>query len=236
MIAGGWRGSLLAVVPFLCACSSESGATLQCGEGTTEVKGVCLPADADVPPDAPPDSGADAGDVSAPDADAAQDVASDVLALDDPCPASPAFLDCSSDCGGPSPDCSGPGSKATCKPSADTVGVSDAKAFPIVVRTPSKPGVDPACDSVCSGQAPVFGVSVAVAVPIDPVNGLRVTVGAPWRVQFANWVNFCLDGSVAGCAVYPTGSMVAIELLTDDPLAPARNAVIERLPNPLTCP
>lgn len=224
------------------ACRSEDGDSgPSCGPGTFDRDRVCVPAtggtntggaggaEASVTGGTAGLAGGE-GDASPPDAPAQDGDAQD---QDDLCPTTPVLLNCASDCGGPSPACSDPG--VTCSKYPTTVSAKEHKAFPWVVRTPSHPGTDPDCAGLCSsGPAPAFGVSVDIGVPPDWVYDLRVTVAPPWRVFLSPFAEFCMTGSASGCVV-GQGAAVSVHLVTDDPNAPARNALIERVPKPATC-
>lgn len=232
----------------ICACggnSSEDGVT--CGAGTVAASGSCVPEDAGLEPDAA--SGGMPGDASLSDqqnpgddaggstVDAPSDaIAADSGALDDACPTTPLYLNCDDECRGPSPECYAPGSRVTCSGGATTAAVYDHAAFPLVVRTPSHPGVDQKCIGECGESNTVFGVSLYVGVPDGSVYALRVTAPEPWRVRFSKFADFCLDGASAGCSVYDYGTSIAVEIVTDDPNAPARNVLLERVPKPAICP
>ncbi len=235
-------GTIAFAVLLVSACGgdeAESGPT--CGAGTLEKNKVCVPATggtsggdaSDEDTAMPGGAGGTAGEAAdgAP-ADSAD--GDDAQPLDDPCPTTPVLLNCASDCSGPSSACSTAG--VTCGKNATSVSAKEHKSFPWVVRTPSHPGTDPNCQGLCSsGPAPVYGLSVDIGVPPDFVYDLRVTVGAPWRVFLSDLPEFCLAGSTAGCVI-GQGTSVSVHLVTDDPNAPARNALIERVPKPATCP
>lgn len=236
---GGAAGLALALSA---ACGSQEGDPgPTCGPGTVEKDHVCTPAvggasTGGVGGSAGSTTGGsggvagEGGDASLTDGPVAE---ADAQVQDDPCPTTPVLLNCASDCGGPSPACSSPG--VTCSKSPTSVSAKEHKAFPWVVRTPSHPGTDPNCAGLCSsGPPPAFGVSVDIGVPPDWVYDLRVTVSPPWRVFLSPFPEFCLTGSASGCVV-GQGASVSVHLVTDDPNAPARNALIERVPKPATC-
>ncbi len=151
---------------------------------------------------------------------------------DDPCPTKKPIIDCSTGCGGPSASCA----QAMC---TNTFYSADPKpAFPYVIRTPSKPGTDPACVKQCGNGSTVYGIGLAWNFPVKPMFGMKVTVPKPWfvKIDYLDDPNhYCLTGKESQCAVYGTVSD-NVYVLTTDPTAPAVNAVVEEVPWPATCP
>jgi hypothetical protein len=127
---------------------------------------------------------------------------------------------------------------ATCTqaPALAPQGVGKGQ-MPMLVRLPSKPGIDPACVSACGPNNTVFGVGVTAGFTNSP---LKVTVPAPWKVRLTPATNgmpqyYCFDGTEAAeCAVSNDG-LVTVVFLTNDPNAPAVNALIEFVGEAGTC-
>lgn len=153
---------------------------------------------------------------------------------DDPCPSTTPLIDCSNSCGGPSATCA----QATCT----EYYILDTKypAYPYVIRTPSKPGVDPKCAAACPGSGVVFGIGLAQAISIKPNKGLKVTAPNPWKVVlnppgFPD-DRFCtLNLASSGCVVIADNAATVL-VLADTPDAPAVNVILEEVPWPATCP
>lgn len=225
------------------ACGGDSGSQLSCGPGTMESHGVCVPRPQGtggmagaVGQDASTDAGSDA---QPPMPDAASDAEASSQIPDDPCPPTPIFMDCSGQCQDLTTACTDPQKHATCSESPTYVSVEKHEQFPFVIRTPSKPGMDPACTALCGPGSTAYGLAVRVVLPYDPVYLMRVKVGAPWRILFAQTGEYCMGGSVAECHIFTpnfAGTATNVTIVTDDPNAPARNVVVERLPKPVTCP
>jgi len=226
------------------ACGSSSGpSSTQCSSGTVAKDGVCAAPDGsmaessvDAATDASTDGQvpADGGADTASTADAAVDVATDAW-TDDPCPEAGTFrvhLNCSTSC--PLPESC---SSESCAQSGTTLEINNWGDLPVLIRTPSHPGVDPACPRGC-GVTEDYGLTVVANLPVaTPAKELMLTVGAPWHV--ASWSGpaggpFCPFGD-AGCSVFPSTG-VAIGVWTDDPNAPARNALVTAVPTGTTCP
>jgi hypothetical protein len=93
------------------------------------------------------------------------------------------------------------------------------------------------CTAACNPPTTVYELDLSVVGPLfAPKTGLRVTVGPPWRVRISGTLDLCISASQPGCAHIDNGSYNQIEVVTDDPDAPARNVVIERAAPPVTCP
>ena len=106
----------------------------------------------------------------------------------------------------------------------------------MLIRTPSHPGIDPACPAGC-GVTEDYGLTVVANLTSPPSEDLMLTVGAPWHV--ASWSGpsggpYCPSGNSA-CSVFPSTG-VSIGVWTDSPDAPARNALITAVPTGTTCP
>jgi hypothetical protein len=114
---------------------------------------------------------------------------------------------------------------------------NDEDGFPIRVRLPSKPGIDATCVAQCGAGNTTFGVGIAIG---DGTLGpMKVTVAKPWKIAFHSTFgipsHYCMDGSeTTDCAIHQSGSKVLF--LTDDPNAPAVNALIELVGDSGTCP
>lgn len=111
-------------------------------------------------------------------------------------------------------------------------------ALPYVIRTPSKPGSDPACLKQCGNGNTVFGIGFANNLLIEPLVGMKITVPKPWFVRFSPWddpESYCLSGAESQRAVTDNVATTA-RVLTNDPNAPAVNAIVEKVSWPATCP
>ncbi len=145
---------------------------------------------------------------------------------DDPCPGVTPIVNCSNTCGGPSASCE----TATC-------GFYEYVPYsPWVIRTPSKPGVNAKCATICPGSGIAYGIGVRVAtVNWDPTKGMVVKVPKPWSVRLGNWKGF---NPKDFCLVPPTQCDVMthtapdILIVTTDPNAPAVNVTLEEVPWP----
>ena len=155
---------------------------------------------------------------------------------DDPCPSQPIGVNCSSSCGGPTANCA----DVSCQANPTfTIDVSD---LPFVVRTPSMPGQDPNCAALCSPALTQFGITVFTNTPGLPGQSIRASVGEGWH-WLSRIPTYCLSsGQAAGPGGVCTQVGAAIplvlpwEFLTDDPAAPARNILLELVPDSETCP
>jgi hypothetical protein len=81
-------------------------------------------------------------------------------------------------------------------------------------------------------------MSVTIHTPDTP-KLLKVTVGAPWWIQMSGMGGpyYCLDKTpVQGCVVASQDTSLMVMILTDDPNAPARNAVLDLVDAPGSCP
>jgi hypothetical protein len=153
----------------------------------------------------------------------------------DPCPEKLA-VNCSTSCGGPF-ECD----KVRCQelPSHNTPTyyLYDEREFPVTIRTPERPPQDSECGAICGPAAPRFAIGLAV----DGVVfwHYRVRVAAPWRiVQAERPKSYCpKEGGIdyGSCrAVHKENTLTLI--VTDDPDAPARNIVIEKIAPDGGCP
>ncbi len=215
-----------------CTCDGGGVGFQVCGDGGW---GTCLGCER-------PDGGAPDG------SDAAPETGTDAAAHpdDDPCPAEPPFVNCSSTCTGATPGCDvGPGALGTCRTEYTELEVTDPSLLPLVIRTPSNPGVDPGCVAVCGTGSTVWGISISLIMPstLLPDGGwgtdhaFRVSVAPPWRIietpgysLYCEWT-FAFDE----CRVHPY-EIATFQIVTTDPNAPARNVLIEWVPKPAECP
>ncbi len=157
---------------------------------------------------------------------------------DDPCPPEGLPMDCSGQCDVVSPRCE----MATCREEGPYgVTVTEESELPYIFRTPSHPGVDPACGELCDGPVETaYGTGVKVIIKEEvPNTVLKATVGSPWRIVIMDymWADYCITPTTPyGCDCSWEGSYTAFVVVTDDPNAPARNVKIERVPAPGSCP
>ncbi len=178
-------------------------------------------------------SGGSGGASGAWDASTDQDVAdatdSGVGPYDDPCPADPINVNCSTSCG----------AKSNCGPCSYYTGTPNpgqALGNKYVARTPSNPSLlGGNCSWICTdaGPAPAYWMQLSFKAA---QGAFKVTVGKPWKVYVKNDLTsfgLCsVDKFSNGCFKASTiGTMdLAFYFFTDDPNAPARNIVIENLP------
>ena len=142
---------------------------------------------------------------------------------DDPCPEG-SVLDCSGQCGASAdPLCE----KGYC--GHDSGGIvlgSDFippyTDFPMTVRTPARPGLDPDCD--CEWER--FGIQFRVSNPNDST--VRLSVEPPWWIEFdyRDYDDYCRLGRDRHQCVVVEDAIYAY-VLTSDPDAPARNLTID---------
>ena len=149
---------------------------------------------------------------------------------EEPCP-SGAVLDCSGQCGGEvAPLCF----EGYCDRAPGNGIFFDSSSLapefaplPVTLRTPARPGLG------CVGCG-LFGIAVTVPNAIGATEPLRVSVRAPWWVRTTTDVSaqprgFCDSDGEAGQCTVTYGGTVQVYVLTDDPDAPSRNVVFERL-------
>jgi hypothetical protein len=156
---------------------------------------------------------------------------------DDPCPTTPAFINCSNTCGGPTANCA----QATC--AGALVLKTDFPEFPYVVRTPSKPGVDLKCTGACNPPSTTYGIGLRLGFPYATTKVLKVSVPKPWWIRVDGSLQdptyFCMSegkGMTQECQITVLNSGITILILTDDPNAPAANAFIYEVAKPGSCP
>lgn len=174
-----------------------------------------------------PDAGTDVGaelDSTPPDDGGAADAQS----LDaDPCPADAHdYLNCSTSCGVESPGCS----SFSCALANGGAQLTSWQQLPLVIRTPSLSGNDPACPVDC-GTHESAGVFINLNLPTNGM-GVRISVSPPWHVvQLGHSVGTPLCPVMgipadAGCFSFPNMAGL-VGVLTDDPQAPSRNVLLE---------
>jgi hypothetical protein len=153
---------------------------------------------------------------------------------DDPCPnlsGGGRLIDCSGQCAPIAPECS----TGQCNLDANAAAIVNWPGdFPLVIRTASRPGLDPNCAQVCPGGGTAYGWTIIINQTYDPPNGFRARISPPWHVLGAGITNFCFTTGAPCSWLFDDGRF---EFTTDKADAPARNVVIERLPNAMSsCP
>lgn len=153
---------------------------------------------------------------------------------DDPCPTKAPLLNCASDCGGPTASCA----------QATSCGFYFYETkyidYPYIIRTPSKPGVDPKCSALCSPTSTVYGMGINFSPPFKPGYGLKIKVKKPWYIRAESSVGgkdyFCpISLAKQECFVWPDVTP-KITVFTEDANAPAANVTIEEITLPGSCP
>jgi len=205
------------------------------GEADTESEGEVK--DSNATTDSPEDSGSNVTDAGAEaDADAAEEWPAPNPG-DAPCPTSPMFLNCSDACGATSANCQ----SISCMQQPIEVQAVD---LPIIVRTPSKPGWDPVCNTRCSEyedngfDVPAYSLTIRVT---GATSHLKVsTSSADWRVTYkcgTAMPSICgmpyLDDS---CKVLASTFADCIHIVTGNPDAGAANVSIETVDATVDCP
>jgi hypothetical protein len=135
----------------------------------------------------------------------------------DPCPTGEDWVNCADDCGG----------RTHCQ--WDGRGVGVYRGAPVLVRT-----LSPASGLVYPCRGSAGEVLQRWLIPVSVGEGVyRITVDSPW---------WGADAS-SGCAGAPTGSCYVVVssttfiwIVTDDPEAVSRNALIEEVPEGTECP
>lgn len=231
-------------VSAVAACSGTSPSLTTCAVGTRIVGNECVALDAGVSWDAA-DDGPDAS-VST-DANAATEAAaaSDAVARDsgsDPCDLKASehmAVNCSPQCAAGPFACVDTTCGAFQTPLSVPPITMDGQGAPtFVLRTPERPGRDPACARLCGASAHASAMSVMLKQPTTTSQYL-VRVDPPWKIYgVGNTDGICDAGSngVQCWAIFRATQQIVIA--TDDPDAPARNVRIEASPsNPATyCP
>lgn len=235
------REVLGAVFVVLVGCSSETTVVVpNCGPGTVAKDGVCVPAEGDggadggadssldtTPP--PTDSGVDFGGTETLVDSGPSDSPADT-AGGDPCPAK-MTLNCSSTCGAPTPtECA----SATCSSPSRKYYLDKIESLPFVMRLPNAPGVDPECKKACTFGTTTYGKTVwGFYITLYLPTGappIRARVAAPWKIGLGPSGPFCTSETAKTCQVTTTGQEWWA-VLTEDPSAPARNLIIEKVPD-----
>lgn len=233
---------------------------MTCGDGTQLVNGVCVPVDGGTGGSASGGSSGSGGTGGAVEGgsgqsgaagDAGHSGSSGVSGArggsggtaddagpgleDEPCPSEPLSMDCSGQCGVLSPDCA----LGTCQELWPDLIVDDPELLPFTFRTPSHPGVDPACEEWCSEPtATVYGLGATFYFSPQPVGVvLRAQVDLPWRIVMTDYLDaqYC-EPNAAVCAVGWNSADISFQIVTDDPNAPARNVTVELVDKPGSCP
>lgn len=154
----------------------------------------------------------------------------------DPCPPK-IDINCATDCGGPTVDCA----SYTCNdaPGPPPILIGAYSEFPVTLRTPDHPGVDPNCQPRCGTDNTVYGIAIRVALPYGTgTNAVRIRVGPPWTInRFSEYAPYCMNPAIAGTpdcykAATATGEWF---VGTKDPDAPARNIYVDLAPAGGTC-
>ncbi|MBI2389825.1 MAG: hypothetical protein HYV09_09555 [Deltaproteobacteria bacterium] len=224
------------------SCSSPTTTGVSCGPGTELVDGVCVPTpvESDASRVDATDSGPAVEDTlvsdtrtpedttTSPDVVTPKDTASettpDVAVDTGDC--AKLDINCSTTCGGPSPECALVDCGTTAWYRTSLRGPRDR----IVVRLPDKPGWDPNCVTMCGGVEKKFAYVVSLEVQTDPGQYVRVTVPPDWYLSYGK----CYT-STNTCAVLTTGSgpYYGSDLFlvagTTDPLAAGGDVVIEEV-------
>ena len=162
------------------------------------------------------------------------------------------MLDCDPACCGAIPSCledaastvvgSGSCAGATCAGGPLKITVAAADGVPTIVRTPDRPGVDPACAAACPMGGYVYGLGLEYPGSEMPI---MVTVGPPWElfIGFNNTL-YCpfFDAGKGGSTPVKTSCLSEtfvndeiIFVMTKDPNAPARDISIT-FGQSTTCP
>jgi hypothetical protein len=112
---------------------------------------------------------------------------------------------------------------------------------PFVLRTPDRPGILQECGNVCTGYRSKIA-NYAMGFRIESASAkYRISVGGPWLIEEVaqhGYVYCPFDppktARYRGCAVASTDKTFFV--WTQDPNAPARNIVIERVAETEGCP
>jgi hypothetical protein len=136
----------------------------------------------------------------------------------DPCPTGEDWVNCAEDCGGRSQEC---------QRAADS-GVGVYVGAPVLVRTlpPASGEVSPCREAGVPIERWLLPVAVGEGV-------FRVTVESPW---WSGDINSVCDGAVTGSCYIVVSSTPFIWIVTDDPNAASRNALVEEVPEGTECP
>jgi hypothetical protein len=168
-------------------------------------------------------------DTGAPLKDSGSDAAVDAVT----CP--PITINCSTTCGGESPECAQIDCRRGTIPYIFDFRFGVTRA---VIRLPDKPGNDPDCATRCSSGfvPPAYQVAFEVKINADAYVRLRAPTG--WVI----WASACNRASVpASCSIKHNSSttapsQVAWTIATDNPLVSMGDLVIEVVGPTDTCP
>ena len=138
------------------------------------------------------------------------------------------FFDCDKTCCASDPGCYQTETEAGVAPQCSTAAcggggvVTGQGSF--VVRTPERPGTDPACTAACPSDGYVYGLRFDIGLS---ATWLLVEVGPPWEIVWGSSTPFCTDStslvSTTGCAAVAKAGSPTVYVMTKDPNAPARN-------------
>jgi len=220
-------------------CSTTNNTTVvdtKCGPGTELVDGTCVPTSMDAAADqsSPPDTATplDSSTTDGSLVETAPDAPVDTFALGDPCPAKPVDVNCSSSCAG-SPtqlNCS----KVKCgTPFASTLRVKETD-LPFVMRTPDKPGTDPACAASTCAPTSALAYGMFIRTVFLAGNYFKATVAPPWQFYQHTGGDYYCPAAEWGQCIVAAGTDVLVG--TRDPSAVPRNVVFEPVPYGTKCP
>lgn len=166
--------------------------------------------------------------------DATGDVFLDAATGGDPCPATGLAVDCSGACAKIG-DCA----TVSCftpvyTTEAPRFKLTDVTKLPMVIRTPDKPGIDPLCQPRCGAGNTVYGIAFRFNFPYIKKDGVRVRVGAPWKIyRYNGYYSHCIKTSPlgSGSCYFQSFESTFADLLvaTTDPTAQVRNIYIEQV-------
>lgn len=231
-------------------CSSTTNNNeASCGAGTMLQNDVCVVIDAgqtDAQPVADgttPEGSTEAqAPTDAPSTEATADtgVGSDASEVDvrdagqydaDPCPVNSFTQEYALNC---DPTCQSQEavSQQTCQMATCSAGGTWSPGAPaqcnqiLFVRPPSQPATDPQCSQDCPGSGWTYGLSMTFT---SFGTGYSMTVSPPWYLIAGASAPFCPepDAGAANCLWFDGTQGEVIYLVTNDPMAPAKNLVIE---------
>lgn len=246
----------LATIGLTAVACGGSTEGVQCGPGTIDVEGSCVPETVDTSLDvadvldtaeaaSDTTNGTDAGIDSAEVSDGAADVAAEASLPDvlpdvsmdadaastwtaDPC-TPPYTANCANDCSGP--DSTTCPYWMSCSPPSGTVGFKTG-----TFRMPAAADIK-ACSTSCAWTAGAIGLQMRVTSPSFGKK-IRVKIEPPW--QLAPWApTTCMTPlNKPNCLLLDytgTGTTQTVFIFTTDKTAPARNFTFEELSTPVTC-
>jgi len=235
----------VALTSIGCGSNDAAPANVSCGPGTVLVEGTCLPEppvdavaedttpfDAAIPADAVSVDGTSAADSPPSDGgsaiDATKDGAMDGGSGSDPCPTKVANVNCSSTCPGATVqlNCS----RVKCGSSLTSMVVVKDADLPFILRTPEKPGVDPACPTSCSAGGLAYGMHLRVSTLGTT---FKLSVGVPWAIYDIGGDPFCPATNHGQC--FTATSSYEFLVGTTDANAPVRNVLIQAVPYGSKC-